>query len=181
MATAGARLRGAASPVSSDSEKPFDRAISSISKSVDVETGSHGNWKADYNWHNPDGNKCRWTGSSDINCRDIWPGQCNCDRNDNHAPVLMLGAQWPIEDGLATSRYVREDFMPLAGSGVINAGSPDLDGDGIIETGAGGDDECTPAHFCSGGRADIGPFEFAGGSSGGSAPDPPAGVRRTDK
>jgi hypothetical protein len=68
--------------------------------------------------------------------------------------------RWPAQNGLELSRKMREDFYPLAGSSTIDAGDPDLDGDGTLETGPGGDDECIPAHDCQGAGPDIGPFEY---------------------
>jgi hypothetical protein len=151
-------------------------------KRIFVDALSSAGFTSNYNWlDDKTGSHCRK--ADDIrNCGSPWQ-QLGYDPQSSYGAVLMANAPWPQGNGYETSKRTRADFAPLAGSGTIDRGDPDLDGDGVLENGPGGDDECTVAHHCAGAGPDIGPFEF--GLSDPPPPPPdgpaaPANVQRGD-
>jgi hypothetical protein len=143
-----------------------------------------------YNWYSRTDMRCLWV-STRYDCNSAaWRSACNCDANsiDPASTVTLAGGTWPSigANGLTASRLTRSDFIPLAGSPLIDAGNPDIDLDGVLETACSPvrqDDCCDAANHCSGAAPDIGPYEFGidGGAGGGSLVDPPANVRRIDR
>ena len=70
---------------------------------------------------------------------------------------------WKALDFRATPDGVPHAYsfsFESTGEGFVGRARGDLDGDGVLETGPSGDDECTPAHNCAGSGPDIGPFEY---------------------
>ena len=136
----------------------------------------------DRNWLNATGSLCK-LGAGRYACNSTeWRG-FGYDLNSNFTAVKLAGfTTWPLAPGLALSTKTRADFYPISGSSTIDAGDPDLDGDGVLETGPGGDDECTAAHNCFGARPDIGPFEYGltGTPPPADPPPPPSNVQRSD-
>lgn len=120
----------------------------------------------DYNFVEESGSFCkivypRPVGTKRFDCKSSAWKDFGYDLRSRHSGVRLAGfVTWPPKNGLELSRKTRQDFFPLAGSSTVDAGDPDLDGDGVLETGAGGDDECTAVHNCAGAGPDIGPFEF---------------------
>jgi len=148
------------------------------SPGIGIASDSLSGFTTDYNFMSGSGASCKITrpkplGSVKYDCDGAEWKDLGYDSHSRHAGVRLAGfPSWPPENGLELSRKVRKDFYPVAGSSTIDAGDPDLDGDGVLETGPGGDDECTAAHNCSGAGPDIGPFEYgitvANGSVGGN-------------
>ena len=134
------------------------RLRGNTTKAIYIGNASAAGFDSDYNWLD-DGKKPRCRIGKDARaCRDDWQ-ELGYDKKSVFGPVKMAGATWPIPNGLVSSTRSRQDFAPLPGSALIDKGDPDLDGDGRLETGPGGDDACTPAHHCIGAGPDIGPYE----------------------
>jgi hypothetical protein len=165
---------------------PGDTGICAL---PEIQSYSMPGYFADYNWFPTYADRCRVNGTYYM-CRDDgtgtdWPDMANnSDRHSVYTTSLTFaGTSWPLRIGAQVDQLTREMFYPVAGSPLIDAGNPDLDGDGVLETGAGGDDECTAAHHCFGTRPDIGPFEYGLDVPAGSGTSiaAPANVRRIDK
>lgn len=135
------------------------------------------------NWLNQTGTLCK-AGAVRYGCNTAEWRALGYDLNSRFTAVKLAGfTTWPLGPGLAISTKTRADFYPVSGSSTIDAGDPDLDGDGVLETGSGGDDECTAAHNCAGAGPDIGPFEFglaSGQPPSVDPPPPPDNVQRSD-
>ncbi len=151
------------------------------SRGIGIAADSVPGFTTDYNFMEGTDAYCKITypqptGTKKYDCDGTAWKDFGYDGLSRHAGVRLAGfTAWPPQNGLEMSRKVRRDFYPVAGSSTIDAGDPDLDGDGVLETGPGGDDECTAVHNCSGAGPDIGPFEYgitvANGSVGGNPPD----------
>ena len=184
--------------VQSDGAKLYSNLLNSESDvpgydagGVEVCSACMPGFKADYNWHAANDDRCAWGGTR-YSCRDDgsgtdWPDVCNCDQHQVSTTntVQLSGTIWPLKNGLAASLLTRLDFLPVAGSPLIDAGNPDIDADGVLETSCSPvrqDDCCDAANYCFGARPDIGPFEF-GIVEGGATPlvGPPSNLRRTDR
>lgn len=120
------------------------------------------NTSADYNWYSSIDNRCFYYPNR-LQCNSAaWRSALNGDAHSISpaSSVQLAGTSWPLANGYTTSQLTKDDFYPVAGSAVIDAGNPDIDGDGVLETGVGGDDACTVAHHCYGAAPDIGPYEY---------------------
>lgn len=156
----------------------------SIDWGTNVSSDATPGFVSDYNWMQNATPRCGWAGTY-YQCGTTWKNACNCDRNNQGGSVLMANIAWPYTPGLAISGKVKSDFYPVLGSAVIDRGNPDLDGDGVLENGPGGDDECVPRNHCFGAGPDIGPYEYGidtpAEGGGGDPPVAPSNARRTDQ
>lgn len=133
------------------------------------------NFKSDYNWFEPydpgHSGECRTSGTAYGCLTTNWQNNCDgtniCDRNSITGDPMLAGfTAWPPTNGLELSRKHYEDFYPTEGSVLIDAGDPDIDGDGVLERsdcdGVAPDDDdcCNEANHCYGSAPDIGPFEY---------------------
>jgi hypothetical protein len=161
------------------------------SRGIALASDSRPGFDTDYNFMAGEGPYCKIafpdpTGTVKYACDgDTWKG-FGYDNHSRHTGVRLSGfSAWPPQNGLEMSRKTRADFYPVTGSSTIDAGDPDLDGDGTLETGPGADDECIAAHNCAGAGPDIGPFEYGlvvatGDDEAANPPTAPTNVRRTD-
>lgn len=140
--------------------------------SIDIGTAASADFFSNYNWFTTNDSMCLWnphgsrtpcdpevgTDWTDL-CTNGTLGACEVD-SIYSATISLANVTLPYTRGLAAGNLTRADFYPVVGSPLIDAGNPDIDLDGTLETGPGGDDECIAAHHCAGAAPDIGPYEY---------------------
>lgn len=143
--------------------------------SIDIGSSASTDFYSNYNWFTTNDNRCLWNphGSRtpcDPEAGTDWTDLCThsalgrCEtRTIYSANISLTNVTLPYSRGLAAGNLTQADFYPVSGSLLIDAGNPDINLDGILETSCSPirqTDCCDEANHCAGSAPDIGPYEY---------------------